>query len=110
MKLLLASILLFAQMSFAAPFLVSDADPTGSADKCVYQEGTQSPVITNVVVIPPALTGGCKADLASVSAGTHNIQVWFMSTVWGVTSAKVPFQYTRPSATATGPQNLQLVP
>lgn len=103
-------LLLFPCMVHAAPFLTSDADPTGASDICVYQDGTQPPVETPVVVVAPSLTGSCKADLASITTGTHNLQVWFKSTVWGVTSSKVNFQFTRPNATATGPQNLKLVP
>lgn len=107
-KLLL--LLLFPCAAQAAPFLVSDPDPTGASDKCVYQIGTATPVETPTVVTAPALVGACKIDLAGFAAGTNSLQVWFKSTLWGVTSNKANFTFVRPNATASGPQNLQLVP
>lgn len=94
----------------AAPFLVSDPDPTGASDKCVYQVGTATPVETAVVVTAPALTGNCKIDLAAFPAGTSNLQVWFRSSLWGVDSAKSPFALSKPAAGGTGPQNLRIQP
>lgn len=96
--------------AFGAPFITSDPDPTGAADKCVYQIGSATPVESATVVTPPALTGNCKIDVGAFPVGTANIQVWFKSTVWGVTSTKVPFTFVRPNAAAPGPSNLQLVP
>ena len=110
MKKLLALLLFMAAPAFAAPFIVSDPDPTGAADKCVYQEGAAAAVETPVAVVPPQLTGGCKIDAAGFTVGSHSIQVWFKSTLWGVTSGKAPFVFQRPSATATGPANLRLEP
>lgn len=102
--------LLFPCIAQSAPFLVSDPDPTGASDKCVYQEGTSPPVETNVVVVSPALTGACHIDLAPFSVGMHDLQVWFKSTLWGVESAKTPFVFVKPIANDTGPSNLRLVP
>lgn len=88
--------------------LVSDADPTGAADKCVYQEGSQPAVETPVQIVPPALTGSCNITLDSFSAGAHNLQVWFRSSVWGVDSTKVPFGFTKPAAGGPGPTGLKI--
>lgn len=110
MKILLVLLFLCTPV-FAAPFIVSDPDPTGASDVCTYQEGTAAPVSAPTVAIPPSnLVASCKFDASVFTVGTHNLQVWFSSTKWGVTSGKVPFSFTRPSATATGPANLQLSP
>lgn len=90
--------------------MVSDPDPTGAADKCVYQEGTNPPVETPVTVVPPALTGACDVVLDGFTTGQHNLQVWFKSTVWGVASAKVPFAFAKPGAGGPGPAGLKLAP
>ena len=110
MKSLLLIALLSATPLFAAPFIVSDPDPSGAADKCLYQVGTAPPVETPTAVVPPQLTGGCKIDTAVFVAGTHNLQVWFKSTLWGVETAKVPFVLQKPAAGSTGPRNLRLEP
>ena len=108
----LFAILLFCSFPVgAAPFVVSDPDTTGASDLCVYQEGTTAPVESPVAAIPPStIVGSCKIDTAAFTVGTHNLQIWFKSTLWGVTSVKAPFVLTKPSATATGPANLRLVP
>lgn len=110
MKAFLAILLFLPTLLFAAPFIVSDADPTGAADKCAWQEGTAAIVESNTVVTPPALTGACRIDATGFAVGVHNLQVWFKSTAWGVTSGKVPFVFQRPSATGTAPANLRLEP
>lgn len=107
---LLAVWVLALAPAVAAPFLVSDADPTGAADKCVYQRGTATPVEADVVIVAPALTGSCRLDLASLPAGASNLQVWFRSSVWGVESAKSPFSLTKPVAGGPGPTGLKIVP
>ena len=104
MRAILSLLLLVSVNVIAAPFLVSDADSTKAADKCVYQEGAAA------VVETPLVSAACKIDLAAFSSGTHNLQVWFRSSLWGVDSAKVPFAFTRPAAGATGPSTLQIVP
>ena len=110
MKNILALLLFVATPVFSAPFIVSDPDPIGTADRCVYQEGTAAAVETPLFVVPPQLTGACKIDTVSFAAGTHNLLVWFKSTLWGVESAKVPFAFTKPAAGTTGPRNLRLEP
>lgn len=109
---LLAILLFGASTAFAqaAPFIVSDPDPTGASDKCVYQVGTAPAVETNTVITPPALTGACKIDTVAFPIGVTNMQVWFKSSVWGVTSGKVPFVLQKPSASGPGPSNLRLAP
>lgn len=105
-----AAMLLFTAIeAFGAPFLVSDPDPNGF-DKCVYQVGTATPIETPTVVTPPALTGACRIDLASMPTGTSNLLVWFRSTVWGVETAKAPFVLRRPTAGGTAPASLRLEP
>ena len=104
MRVLLAVLLFFAGSAMASPFIVSDPDTSGAADQCVYQEGTSAAVST------PLVNGGCKIDLASVTPGQHNLQVWFRSSLWGVDSAKVPFSYARPAAGGTGPGGLTITP
>lgn len=104
-------LLLFLPFSvLGAPFLNSDADPTGAADKCVYQDGTGPIVETPVGVTAPAIIGGCRIDLSTWTAGTHNLQLWFKSTVWGVTSVKVPFVLIKPAVSASGPTNPRVEP
>lgn len=108
---LLAIVLFLPSVALAAPFLASDPDPTGAANKCVYQEGAGPVVETPVVAIAPStIVGSCKIDLAGFAVGSHALQVWFQSDLWGVTSVKAPFSFTRPTASATGPSNLRLVP
>lgn len=104
MKRFLAILCYMAAPTWAAPSIVSDADVSKSADKCVYQEGTA------VAVETPLVLGGCKIDLAGFIAGGHSLQVWFRSSLWGVDSAKVPFQFSKPSAGGIGPTNLLLAP
>ena len=104
MRLTFLAILMIPSLAWASPFLVSDPDVTGAADKCVYQEGSSEPVAT------PLVQGACKIDLAQVSAGQHDLQVWFSSSLWGVDSAKVPFSYSRPAAGASGPSGLRISP
>jgi hypothetical protein len=106
----LAFLLFLPAVSFAAPFLTSDPDPTGAADKCVYQRGTATPVESDVVVTAPALTGACRIDLATIPIGQNNLQVWFKSSVWGVESAKVPLAFAKPVAGGPGPTGLKIVP
>lgn len=109
-KLLFILVLCFSgsQSGFTAPFIYSDPDPTGAADKCVYTNGINAAIETVVVTVPPALTGGCKIDTAVFAAGTSNLQVWFKSSLWGVETAKIPFVLQKPVAGGTGPQNLRL--
>ena len=110
-RLLFTLLFCFASSVFAAPFIVSDPDPTGASDKCVYQEGTAAAVETPVAAVPPStVVGSCKIDTAAFTVGSHNIQLWFKSTLWGVTSVKTPFGFQKPSASGIGPTNLQLVP
>lgn len=99
----------FYHQAFGAR-LVSNADPTGAADKCVYQVGTAPAVESPVIVIAPTLTGSCDIQLDSFANGVHNLQVWFRSTVWGVDSAKVPFAFTKPAAGFPGPTGLKIQP
>lgn len=70
----------------AAPFITSDPDPTGAADKCFYQEGTAAAVGSSLVA------SSCKIDLAPFTAGTHNLQVWFSSSLWGGDFRESPFR------------------
>lgn len=102
---------LYSAGALPAPFLVSDSDPTGGADRCVYQEGTAAAVESPLAAIPPStLIGSCKIDLAGFSAGSHSLQVWFRSSLWSVESAKVPFVFARPAAGFAGPTGLRLQP
>jgi len=106
-----ALLLMLGGVAQAAPFLVSDPDPTGAANKCVYQDGTAPVVETLVAAVPPStIVGSCKIDLGGFSNGSHNLQVWFKSDLWGVTSVKVPFAFARPAPDGIGPANLRLVP
>lgn len=101
----------FCTAAFPAPFITSDPDPTGAADKCVYQIGAAPAVETPVAAVAPStVVGSCKIDTVSFAAGTTNLQVWFKSTLWGVESAKVPFVLKKPSAGGTGPQDLKIAP
>lgn len=97
MKNLLLLLLLPMSVN-AAPFLTSDPVTAGTADTCVYQEGT-------VVTRTPLVNNACHADLSAVTVGTHALTVWFENGPWGA-SATVPFSFSRPTAGGTGPANL----
>ena len=105
MKLVLALLLMlaFAYPAFSAPFLVSDPDPTQTADQCVYQEGTAAPVVT------PTVGFACHADLSTVTTGSHTLSVSLKSALWGTQSAAVPFTFARPGAIAS-PGSIRLAP
>jgi hypothetical protein len=111
MKRFLALVLFVSTAAHAAPFLVSDPAPANSQiDKCVYQDGTAAAVETPLTTYTGYSGPGCKIDLAAWTAGTHNLQVWYRSSLWGVDSAKTPFTLTKPAAGGTGPSNLQVQP
>ncbi len=107
-RLLLAS--LFLSLPAYSATLISDPDNTGVADKCVYQEGSGTPVEAVTVPIAPSTAKSCSFSLNSFSAGQHNLQVWFRSSLWGVDSAKVPFGFVKPAAGFSGPTGLTVVP
>lgn len=107
-KVLFAVAMLFSSLSYSAPFLTS-APALEDVTHCVYQEGTAAPVVTPAVQAAPSQKGQCRVDLAGVSAGAHTLMVWFRNDVWGVDSAKVPFDFTRPVAGGTGPAGLVIV-
>ena len=90
LKTLITALMLFSGTVFAAPFLTSDPDPTGTADTCSYIDGTATQVDT------PTVDGGCKVDLARFSVGTHNLQVSFKNTLWNLESNSVPFVLVKP--------------
>jgi hypothetical protein len=90
----------------AAPFLVSDPDPTGAADLCTYKDGSAAAVDTPVVKNAAGLPF-CHIDLGPAAAGMHTVTVAFKSTLWGVSSATTPFSFTKPSA-LTAPANMSI--
>jgi hypothetical protein len=98
MKKLLLILLLPISVS-AAPFLICNPVPVGSADTFAYQEGT-------VIVRTPLVNNACHADLSGVSVGSHTYTVWLENSVWGTASATVPFTYSRPAAGGTGPSGM----
>lgn len=108
-RLLLLTLLPFNAM--AAPFLVSDPAPTGqSIDQCIYQDGTAASVTTPLATYTGYSGPGCKIDLGTFAAGTHNLQVWFASSLWGTASAKIPFALNVPATGGAGPANLIIKP
>ena len=115
MKYLLTALLLLStSVVSGAPFLVSDPAPAptaGDTITCVWQEGTNPAVSTPLAVYPATQTGpGCKIELATFTAGTHNLNVWFHSALWGTDSAQTPFVLQKPSAGGTGPATLRITP
>lgn len=103
------SLQLWCVAAFGAT-LISDPDNTGMADKCVIQEGAAAAVESATVPIAPSTAKSCSVTLNGFAAGTHNLQVWFRSTVWGVDSAKVPFVFQKPAAGFPGPTGLTIAP
>ena len=95
--------LAFASPVYSAPFLVSDPDPTQTADQCVYQEGAAAAVVT------PTVGFACHADLSGVTTGAHTFSVTFKSSLWGTQSAAVPFTFARPASIGS-PATIRLAP
>jgi hypothetical protein len=85
----------------AAPFIVSDSDPAGSVNRCVYQEGAATPVET------ATFSYACHIDTAGFSTGTHTLQIWFMNQ-FNVAGASVPFTFTKAPPPVPVPQNLRV--
>ena len=111
MKRLVLLLALAPASALAAPFLVSDPAPAGQGiDVCAYIDGSGAQVDTPLAVVAPQTAPGCKIDLAGFSAGAHNLQLSFKSTLFGTESAKVPFVFTKPAAGGTGPASVRIVP
>jgi hypothetical protein len=91
----------FAIAASAAPFVVSDPDPAGSVNRCVYQEGAATPVET------VTSSYACHIDTAVFSVGPHTLQIWFMNQ-FNETSAAVPFTFTKAPPPVPIPQNLRV--
>ena len=91
----------FALFAHAAPFIVSDSDPAGSVDRCVYQEGTATPVET------VTFSYACHIDIAVFSTGTHTLRIWYKNYLNAI-SAAVPFTFTKASPPVPIPQNLRI--
>ena len=85
----------------AAPFIVSDSDPAGSVDRCVYQEGAATPVET------VTFSYACHIDTAVFATGPHTLQIWF-NNQFNAISAAVPFTFTKAPPPAPVPQNLRI--
>jgi hypothetical protein len=88
----------------AAPFLVSDP-PTDGADYYVITSLTG--LDTSNVPKDPTGQYGVKVDLATLAPGTYSILAKACYSIWGVCSAEVPFEFTKPS-TSTIPAGLRL--
>lgn len=100
MKKLLGILLLCASSAFAAPFLVCDPVPGGSA-----QTPTSYIVsgIGNDFTVPASQVSGGVAlhvDLATVSPGTYTVKVTAVN-AGGPGAASAPFTFTLASATPT---------
>lgn len=99
----ITSLFLGTNLALADPHIFSDPDPTGASDLCVYSlaGGPATPT--------PVVNGGCYIDIAGVPVGQNQVEVWFESSVWGVTSVKVPFVFTRPAADGQGPVGISII-
>ena len=108
--ILIWSLLIFAwQSAFGASVISDSADI--SATHCAWYLDTQSrevlPVGTNA--------GGvfCSRDVSDISNGQHTVQAAFVvQSAWGDEEGpkSVPFDFTRPSAPASPPSEIRLVP
>lgn len=85
-------LLLFPCVVSAAPFITSDADPSGLADQGVCQEGTATPLVA------PVQANKIRIDVAGITTGAHSYQCWFRSTLWGIDGAKGTVEVKKPSA------------
>jgi len=103
MKMLFTACLLFAfsTLALSAPFIVSDPDPAGSVNRCVYQEGVGVPVET------VTFSYACHIDTAAFSDGAHTLQIWFMNQFNGA-SAAVSFTFTKEPPPVPVPQNIRI--
>lgn len=91
----------------AAPYIVSDPYPTTGTqpDTCKAVEGTktyESPVGKNADG-----TVFCHIDLAGAPNGSHAMQVYAVSTLWGSSTA-VPFSFV--AGAPALPASLKLAP
>ena len=99
--------ILIPSISLAAPFLVSDPNPSavGGYSEITGAVWAPSPVNTQA-------NGSIRVDMTAAPVGASNIQVRVCKTdsVWGVQcSSFVPFTWTRPGApSAAG--NIGLTP
>ena len=106
--LIVLTILLCASIASASPFLVSDPSAQAVGGKFEIQEGGATILTAN-----NQADGSIKADLASVTTGTHSYKVRYVVTdpVWGTQySAYVPFEFTRPQLASESIKGLRLVP
>ena len=100
-----------ASLAYAAPSIVSDLVAPGTAQCGVYVDA--QPKVTVPVT---AITGGviCKFDVATISTGSHSVQMTAIAVndpVWGSQESgkSVPLTFVRP-AQPTVPVGLVLVP
>lgn len=99
--------ILFPSVCLAAPFLISDPNPSavGGYSEITGAVGIPSPVNTQA-------NGSIRVDLASAPVGTSNLSIRVCKTdaIWGVQcSSAVPFVLNRPGApSAAG--NIGLIP
>jgi len=99
-------VLLYAPISFAAPFLVCDPQ-TGVTS---YQ--LTGPVWVPTALVPAQADGSIKLDVATANVGANSLTVKACKTdpIWGVMcSDAVPFQFVRPSSPSL-PTSLSLQP
>ena len=99
--------ILFPSVCLAAPFLVSDPNPSavGGYSEVTGAVGIPSPVNTQA-------NGSIRVDMTAAPVGVSNIQIRVCKTdaIWGPQcSPFVPFTWTRPGApSAAG--NIGLIP
>ena len=102
MKTLFASLLfVLATSALAAPFIVSNPDPAGSVNRCVYQEGAGVPVET------VTFSYACHIDTTVFSDGTHTLQIRFMNQ-FNAVGDSVTFTFTKAPPAVPTPQNLRI--
>ena len=110
-KLIILLIVLFATSVYAAPFLVSDPNPSAVGGGYEIMEGAE--VVIDAVV---EADGSLRMDLAEeslVPVGNHSysVRTYKDNGVWGIAySTPVPFDFARPSSVIDATVGLKLVP
>lgn len=110
MKFIIGSLLfVFLTGSYstgAAPFIVTDPEPTGTATRCVFQEGTNPSQETLTV------GAACHIDIATFfSFGNHTVTLWFRAVSGGTNGLlSAPFTFTRENPALAAPTNPRIEP
>lgn len=104
-KIALAVLIALPSLSFASPFVVSDAT-TQKVTHCGVMLDSGAKVDVPVVSDSPT-TAICKYDIGGVSVGPHTIKTTFINIdpIWGRSESvySTPLDFVRPGDTVSQP-------